>query len=140
MLIVLAFVLAVYVACLPRDAQKRILALTVISLPLVYLCCRIAGMAFSHAQPFATLGFEPLVPHEVDNSFPSDHTAFAFVLATVGFLHQRLVGSLLFVLAASIALSRMLAGLHWGVDVVVAAALGVGAVYAVEYVLNRYTR
>lgn len=108
-----------------RNAALR-LQLTVvvlISLPFAYALARIAGMLYSHHQPFAELGTTPLVPHEIDNSFPSDHTLFSGVFAFVAWMADRRLGSLAFLLTLLVGLSRMLAGLHWAVDVI--AAVGI---------------
>lgn len=117
----------------------RALALElVLALPLVYILARIAGMLYQHEQPFAVGNFEPLIPHVVDNSFPSDHMAAASVLATAASLRHTLLGISLWIFAALIGAGRMLAGLHWPLDIVVAVGLGVCAVALVRRALRYF--
>ena len=67
-----------------------------------------------------------LLPLPHDASFPSGHAATSFACAVVlaAFLQSRRSRSLLFALAALIALSRVYVGVHYPLDVVVGAALG----------------
>jgi undecaprenyl-diphosphatase len=68
---------------------------------------------------------EPLVfvPHT--SSFPSAHSATAFACAaTLASGASRRLAALLFLLAAAIAYSRVYVGVHYPLDVVAGAALG----------------
>jgi undecaprenyl-diphosphatase len=59
-------------------------------------------------------------------SFPSGHTITAFAVATsLGLFYPHLLAGLMFV-AASVALSRILLGMHFLSDVLAGAALGAG--------------
>ena len=72
-----------------------------------------------YAEPKALVG----VPH--DHSFPSGHAATSFAGATMlAFAFPRLAPILL-VLAAGVAFSRVYVGVHYPVDVIAGAALGV---------------
>jgi membrane-associated phospholipid phosphatase len=69
---------------------------------------------------------EPLVfvPHS--SSFPSAHSATAFACATIlASRASRRLSALLFLLAAAIAFSRVYVGVHYPLDVVAGAALGI---------------
>jgi undecaprenyl-diphosphatase len=123
-----------------KERRMRIGLVALVSLPLAYALARLAGMFYSHAQPFAVQGFEPLVPHEIDNSFPSDHTLVAGVFASAAFLSDRRLGLFLWAFALLVGLSRMLAGLHWGVDVLASAALAAGVVWIVNSLATNYFR
>jgi undecaprenyl-diphosphatase len=83
------------------------------------------------------LGFVPPFNIAVErirptSSFPSDHAALAFALATGIFIVNRALGGLSFLLALlSDGLARIYAGFHFPSDVAAGALLGVAASWAV---------
>ena len=111
------------------ERRRRLTYVLAIALPLGYALARLAGLFFAHNQPFAVDGFEPLIPHNIDNSFPSDHVLIGGVFASVALLADRRVGLVLWALTLLVGFARMLAGLHYGVDVLAAAVLALGSVF-----------
>jgi undecaprenyl-diphosphatase len=67
----------------------------------------------------------PLVPTPHTGSFPSGHSASAFACATVIAWASPRLALPAFVLAALVAWSRVYVGVHWPLDVLGGAALGV---------------
>lgn len=112
-----------------KERRKRLTWTLAIALPLGLALARLAGLLFQHNQPFAVDGFEPLVWHDVDNAFPSDHMLIGGVFASVAFLGNRRVGLVLWACALLVGLARMLAGVHYGVDVLASAVLALAAVF-----------
>ncbi len=91
---------------------------------------KIGGALYNEPRPFVAHHFTPLIPHEPDNGFPSDHTLLAFTCVFL-LLAQLAVSE--FILAALfglvIAASRVRSGLHSPLDIgasIVFAALAVG--------------
>jgi undecaprenyl-diphosphatase len=64
--------------------------------------------------------------HAADPSFPSDHATAAFAIAMAIWLRDRRYGAVALVLAAVLSLGRVALGLHYPMDVVGGAALGIG--------------
>ncbi len=74
-----------------------------------------------------------IVPPEIDASFPSGHTFFAFSAATICFIYNKKFGCLLYILAALIGFSRLYLYIHFPTDVFFGAVFGtltaIGAFY-----------
>lgn len=121
-----------------RPAHRRsLLWLLAIALPVGYGLARLLGMLFPHAQPFFIEGFDPLLPHDVDNAFPSDHTLIGGVFASVAYLANGRAGLVLWGLTLLVGAARVAAGLHYWQDIAVAAALALAAVWVARLLLVR---
>lgn len=116
---------------------KRMGLELVLALPLAYILCRVAGLFIYNEQPFVLYGFEPLLPHAIDNSFPSDHVAFAAVFATVAYLRHRYVGLSAWFFVGVVGVARVAAGVHHPHDIVAAALLAVAAVFIARAALTK---
>jgi undecaprenyl-diphosphatase len=103
-----------------------------------------AGLSLLIAQPITHLvdRTRPYLDHPAhahllisrshDPSFPSDHATGAFALAFGIWLYDRTTGTVLLVLAAILAFSRVYVGTHYPGDVLAGALLGMavaGALY-----------
>jgi undecaprenyl-diphosphatase len=85
---------------------------------LAEVIAKTIGFLYSHHQPFALFpNINQLIPHEIDNSFPSDHTILFFSFAVSTFLHHKRRGLILLFVAALVGLSRIWVGVHYPVDV-----------------------
>ena len=70
-------------------------------------------------------GYDPLVAVPHSPSFPSGHATSSFACATVLCALAPRLSPAFVLLAAAIAYSRLYVGVHWPLDVVAGAALGV---------------
>lgn len=76
-------------------------------------------------RPFVNQGIENTFLVWDYTSFPSGHATIFFALATVLWLYNKRVGYTMYGAAIVIATARVLAGIHYPVDVIVGALLGI---------------
>ncbi|MDP2909672.1 MAG: phosphatase PAP2 family protein [bacterium] len=85
---------------------------------LIYFIC-------PKTRPFGVIEVNQLVSHSVENAFPSGHATFFFALATIIFLYNKKAGMLYFLFAFLISLARVFAGIHWPLDILAGAIIGI---------------
>ena len=95
----------------------------------------VAGSLWYHDRPFVDhpRGTVLLIHHAADNSFPSDHSTVAFAAAFAVLVFYRRLGALLLVGAVGVAVSRVLLGVHYPVDVGASALIGLGSAAIVGF-------
>lgn len=83
-----------------------------------------AGAVHQEARPFMVLGVAPLVPHNADNAFPSDHSAAAAYVSTAALFIDPAYGIAAWVFAAVLGVGRLYCLLHSPIDVLAGWILG----------------
>ncbi|GAA0607416.1 undecaprenyl-diphosphatase [Virgibacillus siamensis] len=103
------------------------------------IVAEIAGIIHSNHQPFAELAnVNQLIAHEIDNSFPSDHTILFFSFCSMFYLYCKRSGILWILLASLVGLSRIWAGVHYPADVIAGAAIGIFIALAVYMLVPKW--
>ncbi|PDY44641.1 undecaprenyl-diphosphatase [Bacillus pseudomycoides] len=119
-------ILGILIYWFTRTNKNRMM---VIQGGIAFICAeiigKIVGQFYSHYQPFAVLpNVNQLVEHEIDNSFPSDHTILFFSICVSFWLIRKKEGWLWLMLAFCVAISRIWVGVHYPIDVVTGALVG----------------
>jgi undecaprenyl-diphosphatase len=87
---------------------------------------KLAGKLYSNNQPFAELeNVNKLMGHEIDNSFPSDHTILFFAFCISFNLFNRKTGLLWVIAAFLVGFSRIWVGVHYPADVIAGAVISI---------------
>jgi len=76
-------------------------------------------------RPFLADGTDALAGLSYYSSLPSIHAGIAFALATTTTLHQKKLGVLLFTIAALISVGRVMAYVHYPIDIILGMLIGV---------------
>ncbi len=91
---------------------------------------------YFHPRPFDFYGFTPLIP-ESGSSFPSGHMTFFFALALVVWYVNRTWGAWYLVLSSIVGVARIYVGVHWPLDILGGAAIGLLCGWFVHWLLRR---
>jgi len=100
-----------------------------------WVIAQIIKALFPTLRPFELNGIAPMVflPSS-DGAFPSGHSAAAFALATSIFLHDKKVGLLYEVGAVTVGIARVLGNVHYPVDILGGAIVGIVVAFVIEKV------
>lgn len=93
---------------------------------IAFTVSQILKQLFHTSRPFQIDGLGVMtltIPNSF--SFPSEHAAVAFALALTVWLHDKKVGIIFIILAALVAIARVLANVHFPIDIIVGGIIGV---------------
>ena len=92
---------------------------------------------FMRERPYLALDLPTLI-QQPDYSFPSGHATFFFALALSLYYTDRRLGVIMFLLAGFISLARVMAGVHYPLDILAGALVGLATAYAIHWAFNRH--
>ena len=129
----LAYVLAlVFLILVFKNKNWRLLILGGVSVLLSrFVFTEIIRFFYYVPRPFLIPGVHQLIFHETSGSFPSGHAAFFFALAMAIFFFNKRWSILFFIGALLICLARCMAGVHWPVDILGGAIVGIFSAWLV---------
>ena len=87
---------------------------------------------YHYPRPFEEIGFTPLITGPASSSFPSNHAAILFALSLLVFYLNRRVGLWFFVLSLLNGLARVVVGVHWPLDILGGALIGLLAAFLIH--------
>jgi len=105
-----------------------------LSIILAWTFAEMIKEIYHTTRPFILDGKDPLVLFipAANGSFPSSHTAAAFALAITIWLHDKRVGALYLAAALAVGVARVLANVHYPIDIIGGAILGIIVSYVIE--------
>ena len=119
-LIILFFVIAgVFFFKESRKVQIEIVIFGMSIALFSYLIALVAGQVYFDPRPFVEGHFKPLIDHDPDNGFPSDHVLLTSCVACTIYLFNKTQGIILWLFVFLIAIARVYVGVHHAVDVLV---------------------
>lgn len=119
-----------------REHNRMMVICGGIAFILAEIMGKIAGAVYSNHQPFAVLSnVNNLMAHEIDNSFPSDHTILFFSFCATFFLFGKNGRFFWVILACLVGVSRIWVGVHYPADIIVGAIIGIFAAFISYHVV-----
>jgi undecaprenyl-diphosphatase len=123
-----------------KSAGFLIFKKILLSLVFVYLFNYLIGYLVARSRPFvADKGIYQLAKffaQASDYSFPSQHTAAAFVLALIVFFDKKKLGIILLILAVLIGGSRVFVGVHYPSDILGGILTACLSIFVIDYLIK----
>jgi len=120
--------------------RTRTIKLAILSFPIAFLAAWVASHLYYDTRPFVVENVQPIIHHQPDNGFPSEHTLYAMVTAAVVFAYHRKLGLLLGILGILIGIARVAAKVHYPVDIIGSIAIAVTATGIAWLILRKVDR
>ena len=133
-------ILSVLVLFWKKESLKRVLLVSWGSALIArFVFVAIIRYFFYSPRPFLVLeNVKILMNHEIESSFPSGHMAFYFALATGVYLYDKKVGLIFLFLAGLMGLARIFVSVHWPLDILAGAILGIATALMLSKVPGRF--
>ena len=122
-----------------RKDRLRFAVLGTIGGGISFVLSRLEKLANFKPRPFTLDGIPPIIPHEADNGFPSDHALLAFTLAAIVYTRNRKAGIVFSIVATLIGTARVFLRIHSPIDIVGSLAISLVSVFAVHRILAQRT-
>ena len=134
-LMVLAFLVLVYYQ---KGWRRKVYLFCEATLAVILsrgILTEIIRYFYHEPRPFSFYGLAPLF-NETSWSFPSGHATWFFALAMVVWFANRKWGWWYFLLALLMGVARVYAGVHWPIDIVGGAAIGIASALFIRWLLK----
>ena len=129
-------------ALLKWSYYKEMLAVSIISAIVArFVFVEIIRFFYYNPRPFLVLeNVNQLINHEMTGSMPSGHASFYFALATGVCLYNKKAGYIYLSSAGLMGFARIFSGVHWPLDIIVGAVLGIGTAILVKFIKQKVPR
>ena len=92
-------------------------------------------------RPFMVLDrVNILMNHQLESAFPSGHASFYLALATGVYLYNKKAGYIYLILAGLMGFARIFVSVHWPLDILAGAGLGIVTAILVNYLKQKMSR
>ncbi|MFS0906565.1 undecaprenyl-diphosphatase [Priestia aryabhattai] len=118
------FMFVLIVMWFRNDSQKKVTVNAVLSAVFTLFIHTLMKCFYFKPRPFMKRRVGILIPSKIDSSFLSKHTLLAFAVSTSIFLHERILGSVMWGLSLLTGFSRIWVGHHYPSDIIRSAFIG----------------
>lgn len=117
-IIFLSLVIALILAIKAGSAEKKALLYILISIPIAILLIKLTHILIYTDRPFVTYGFVPLIPSDINASFPSRHVSALSAIVFSYFYSKSKFAAVQLVLLFWVGIARVYAGVHYPIDII----------------------
>ena len=132
--------IAIFLLIKERNWRWRIYFFCLASLSVILargVITEIIRFFYYRPRPFLVLQIQPLVNHDITASFPSGHATAYFALALAIFYINRKWGWWFLGAALLMGLARIFVGVHWPLDILAGALIGLGSAFLIKKLLPK---
>lgn len=123
----------IYLWIYRRKIDLRHIANIFFAVFVALLLSEVIKRLFPTQRPYLVSGMQPLtLTWPFDSSFPSVHSTSAFALATGLRKSDKRIFAVYFIFAIIVAIGRVLSRVHYVIDVVAGAVIGICAVFILD--------
>lgn len=119
-----------------RAIRDELLFITVMGLVWFISALLKSVVAFPRPQQYFQ-GIRTLLVYGDFDSFPSLHAAFSFALAYMVSSRNARLGGVLFIIAVLVGISRVFVGVHFPIDIIVGAIIGILVPWCINTIIRR---
>lgn len=121
---------------------KEMLAVSLVSAFVSrFIFVAIIRFFYYHPRPFLALNnANLLIAKDMESSFPSGHASLYFALATGVYLYNKKLGYIYLASAGLMGFARVFVGIHWPLDILAGAGLGIGTAFLVNFIKEKIPR
>lgn len=118
----------------PYGRRRRQFAVVhaVFAVLLANILVKLSNLVVFRARPFTDLDVNLLFYRPTDSTMPSNPAAVAFAFAAAVYLHDRQWGLSMALIAGLFGLARVIAGVHYPLDIVGGAVVGIVAAHIAQ--------
>ena len=101
-----------------KEEKLKVIKLMLLAAPLAGVLVLLGSHFIYDPRPFVVENIKPLISHNPDNGFPSDHTLLAMFTAFAAMVYNKKIGIILLILALLVGASRVMAKVHHPIDII----------------------
>jgi len=108
-----------------KNLKLQFIVASILASVIAFVLSRIAAKLYYDPRPFVTQHVKPLIAHQTDNGFPSDHALLTGTLTAITYFFNKKVALGMLVLTIIVGIARILAKVHSPLDIAASWAIGI---------------
>lgn len=128
--------LSLFLAVRFRKYFKMIVEAIISAILARFVIVELIRWIWQRPRPFVQNNVNLLLTHNA-SAFPSGHAAFFFAVSTIVYFYNKKAGILFFIASFLICLARVFSGIHWPLDILAGAIVGVLSGWVVHKILKK---